>query len=525
MRDGGEDGFKNRDGPGVRGVRLFCEALVWPVFWKCLVGVPGGFSTRRLLMGVDARVRMNGRLMVSRREEMSDGVSRTAALVSLGCAKNLVDSEVMAAQLAELGYGLTKDPGEASVIVVNSCGFLESAVQEGIETVLQLAELKQSGRCETLLMAGCAVQRYGRKLPGLLPEVDGFLGVSHVNRLKEVLETVSGAGVKRGQGAPVFIGPPRAELDATTLRLRSTPPHSAYVRIADGCDNRCSFCMIPHLRGRYRSRSVEDVALEVRALAAEGVREVNLIAQDTTAFGEDRGEGGALVRLLEALEEVEWIAWIRLLYAYPDRVDNHLLGVMAGSSKVVPYLDVPLQHCVPRILRTMGRRETKESVRGLIERIRSSVSGVAIRTSLMVGFPGETEAEFRELVKFVEEVQLDHAGVFSFSPEIGSRATRLPGQVPEEVREERRSLLMEAQQTVSRRRLEGFVGRTLRVLVEGVHPESDLLLVGRHSGQAPEVDGSVIITRGTGIEGAIMDARVTRAYDYDLEAELVDSVS
>ncbi len=438
-----------------------------------------------------------------------------AAVVSLGCVKNLVDSETLAPQLVGLGYEMTSDLSEATVIVVNTCGFLESAVSEAVGYVLEAARYKAEGLCKYLVVTGCMVQRYGKKLIELLPEVDLFLGTSHYHRLGSALSAVEDGGGER-----VLIGRPVEMIGSATARARSTPWYAAYVKIAEGCGNHCSFCMIPRLRGPYRSRSVEDVENEVVRLRDEGVVEINLIAQDITAFGSDRGESGALSRLLARLELIDGIEWIRLLYAYPKRVDASLLQVMADSRKIAPYLDIPFQHCVPGILSAMHRDETVPSVDAVVELIRSYVPGIALRTSLMVGFPGESDADFNELVRFVVRTEFDHVGVFAYSAEAGARAAKLPGQVADEIKEERRLRLLEAQRGISRKRLRGLIGRVMPILVEGTHPETELLLIGRLAIQAPEVDGSVIITRGIGQTGSIVDGRITAAHDYDVEAEL-----
>lgn len=440
----------------------------------------------------------------------------SASVISLGCAKNLVDSEVMASRLAELGYVMTSDPSEASLILVNTCGFLESAVQEAIDTVLDLARYKESGSCKRLVVAGCMVQRYGKKLLGLMPEVDCFLGASHFYDLAKIL-----LACENGVSRRLWISSPRFLFHSGLSRSRSTPFFTAYVKIAEGCSNRCTYCLIPHLRGPYRSRSVEDIVVEVKRLAAEGVKEINLIAQDTTAFGADRGDPDALIGLLESLDGVDGIAWIRLLYAYPDRVNGTLLRTMAQSGKIVPYLDIPLQHCVPRVLMAMGRTTPSlQDPKELIALIRHHIPGIALRTSLIVGFPGEKEADFQALAAFVEEVEFDHLGVFGFSPEPGTRAAKLPGQRARRTKEKRREALLALQRSISRRRLTSRIGETVPVLIEGFHPETELLLSGRLATQAPEVDGMVILTKGQANRGDLVLAQITAAHDYDVEAEI-----
>lgn len=440
-----------------------------------------------------------------------------AALVSLGCAKNLVDSEVMVSQLTAMGYRMTSDPSQAALILVNTCGFLESAVQEGIETILELARNRTAGCCQRLIVAGCMVQRYGRKLVTLLPEVDCFLGTDHCYDLEEILRDSKEKATRR-----LWISPPRFLFHGNLPRSRSTPFFTAYLKIAEGCSNRCSYCLIPHLRGPYRSRSLEDILTEARGLAAQGVKEINLIAQDTTAFGSDRSDPNALVRLLESLDGIDGIAWVRLLYAYPDHIDTALLCTIAQSEKIVPYLDIPLQHCVPRILKAMGRAEPFANPEELIARIRDHIPEGALRTSIIVGFPGESEAEFQALLEFIQRVEFDHLGAFRFSPEAGTRAAKLPDQLDEQTKSARHEALLTVQQPVSRRRLSLRVGRRVPVMIEGVHPETELLLCGRTAIQAPEVDGMVIITKGRANAGDIVMVQLTAAHDYDLEGEICD---
>lgn len=441
-----------------------------------------------------------------------------AAIVSLGCAKNLVDSETLAPQLLNCGYALTREPSEAGLIVINTCGFLESAVQEAIQITLECARYKEGGGCRELILAGCMVQRYGKKLLNLLPEVDVFLGVSHYLELETILKKR-----RRGNLQKLWIAAPRHFPDSRTPRLRSTPSHTAYLKIAEGCSNCCSFCKIPQLRGPYRSRTIDDVCREACQLAAEDVKEVNLIAQDTTAFGLDRGDPRALVHLLEGLDQIPGIEWVRLLYTYPDRVDLTLLQSIAQAKKIVPYLDVPLQHCVPKILKLMRRSSSVVNVQVLLEMIKSVLPDSYLRTSIIVGFPGETEADFKELLRFVECAEFEHLGAFAYSAEQGTPAAKYALQVDEKVKEERLNTLLAVQKKISRRRLRRLVGKTVPILIEGHHPETDLLLVGRLPGQAPEVDGCVIVTKGEGQIGQIVQGRITRTHDYDVEAELIVS--
>ena len=442
--------------------------------------------------------------------------ARSACLISLGCAKNLVDSETVIPQLLKLGYVVTTEPSEAELIVVNTCGFIESAVQEAIDHLLDAARYKTVGRCRILVALGCMVQRYGKKLAAELPEVDLFLGTSHYRAVGTAVGAFS-----QGDDRRLYLGPPGGPASADTPRILSTGVGSAFIKIAEGCDNRCSFCMIPRLRGRYRSRTVEDVLHEASRLAAAGAVELNLIAQDVSAFGTDRGEPDDLLRLLSSLEEVDGLQWIRLLYLYPDRIGDGLLRAMAASEKIVPYLDLPFQHVSPSILSAMRRGGEFQRPEEVVRRIRDAVPGVALRTSLMVGFPGETEADFEALLRFVETAKFEHLGVFAYSPEAGSRAARFPGQVAEAVKEHRRDVLLEMQRGISRSLMENLVGSTARVFVCGPHPETDLLLAGRLATQAPEVDGTVIITEGEAEAGRIVTVEIVKAHDYDVEARIL----
>jgi ribosomal protein S12 methylthiotransferase len=437
-----------------------------------------------------------------------------AALISLGCAKNLIDSETMVKGLLDMGFQMTQMLADAELILINTCGFLESAVQEAINTILETAAYKNSGNCRVLIVAGCMVQRYGKKLLEQLPEVDLLIGTSHYHELGTILESSLSGNHRR-----LWIGRPLHVPGNESGRVRSTGLHTAYIKIAEGCGNSCSFCLIPHLRGPLRSRLENDILAEATLLASDGVKEINLIAQDTTAFGLDRGDPEALPHLLESLDKVPDLEWIRLLYAYPDRVTDLLLKTMARNSKVVPYLDIPIQHCVPRILKDMGRPAADPEQ--IIAKIRSVIPRIALRTSIMVGFPGETAADFKALLAFMERVEFDHAGVFAFSPEAGTRAAKLPKKPVKKTGDNRRAALLNLQREISHRKLQRQIGGTFPVLIEGPHPETELLLSGRLPTQAPEVDGNVIITSGYGEMGEISQVKITAAHDYDLEGVIL----
>jgi len=437
-------------------------------------------------------------------------------VVSLGCPKNLVDSEVMLGRLRAGGYEVVADARQAEVIVVNTCAFIDRARQESVDTILEMAREKEAGRARWLVVTGCLSQRYDAELRREIPEIDATLGTGQVD---EILRAVSGEATTTDAAE----GPPTWVYDHTTPRVLSTPWYMAYVKISEGCDYTCSFCIIPTLRGKNRSRNVEDIASEVRGLAAQGVREIVLVAQDSTRFGLDHGIRDGLAYLLRRLGRIEGIRWIRVMYAYPATLSDGILDAIAGEEKVVKYVDIPLQHASDAVLKRMKRPTGRGHLQGMVGRIRGRVPGVAIRTSFIVGFPGETEAEFAELLAFVEACEFDHLGVFTFSDEEGTTSFDLPGRVPQAVKERRKRKLMAAQKAISARRNRGRVGERVEVLVEGTHPDTDLLLRGRLSTQAPEIDGMVILNDGMAAPGAFVTARITDAHPHDLVARIVDS--
>jgi ribosomal protein S12 methylthiotransferase len=442
---------------------------------------------------------------------------RNVFVISLGCAKNLVDSEQMLGLLEAAGYRPVKHLEEAGTVVVNTCGFIQPAVEEAVETILEMVERKNEGLLDRVYAVGCFVQRYGYKLRRGIPEVDGWAGTGEIHRVAEL------AAAPRGGSPPFLIGRPGFLPEPGTPRLVSGAGFSTYLKIADGCAHRCSFCMIPSLRGPLRSRPLSSLAAEARALAGRGVVELNLVAQDTTSYGTDRAEGDRLEDLLEALLEVAGLRWIRLLYAHPSGISDRLLDLVASEERICPYLDIPLQHVNPDVLRSMERSgEEGETPWELLARIRSRGRRIHVRTTLMTGFPGETEEAFEELCAFVAAADLDHMGAFAFSPEAGIPASRLPGPVRRQEAERRRERLMRIQAGVSLRRNRRLVGRIEPVLVEGTCPETDLLLVGRTAGMAPEVDGRVLINRGRARAGRILPVRLTEAHPHDLVGELVE---
>jgi len=431
-------------------------------------------------------------------------------MVSLGCPKNLVDSEVMLGILKHAGVELTANEADADILVVNTCGFIGDAKEESIDAILSLAEHKKTGRCRKLIVAGCLSQRYKDDLSESLPEVDCFIGTGEYHRIAEVIE--------EGFRERVLVGLPTYIHDYTTPRIISTPGFYAYVKVAEGCSNHCSYCSIPSIRGEFRSRPIESVVKEAESLAAQGIKEINLIAQDTTSFGRDRGEG--LEPLLKRLIPIVGIEWIRLLYLYPGRITDEVISILGNEEKVLPYIDLPLQHISPPVLKAMNRQYTRAGVEALIEKLRTRLPGVTLRTSMIVGFPGEKESDFRELLDFVEGVKFDRLGVFTYSREEGTPAYSMKGQVPKKVKAGRMDAIMSAQREISLEKNELLIGSTVKVMVEGANDDNDAApMKGRASSQAPDVDGVVYLAGGHAEPGSIVSAKVTGAGDYDIYAE------
>jgi len=432
---------------------------------------------------------------------------------TLGCPKNRVDSEVMLGTLAEAGYRLVQDPARAEVVVVNTCGFIESAKVESVEAIVELAEHRRSGRCRKLVVTGCLVQRHAKELAKELPEVDHFLGTG---AYAEIARVVSDAQAKR-----LVVPDPDFVHSASTPRVNSLPSHTAYLKVSEGCDNACAFCIIPKLRGPQRSRTIDDVAAEAAALAAQGTIELSLVAQDLTAWGYDLPGRPKLHDLLRELVKVDGVRWIRLHYAYPRDVPDALVDVVAREPKIVKYLDMPLQHSSDRLLRAMKRGRSSQFLRDLLAKLRARVPGIALRTSLIVGLPGETEEDFEDLLRFVEEQRFERLGVFEFSPEEGTPAAEMRRQVPDAVKRARYARVMELQQGISRAHQRAMIGRRLEVLVEGRSEETEHLLAGRHAQQAPEIDGLTYVNDGVAYPGEIVTVEVTDASEYDLVGRVV----
>lgn len=435
-------------------------------------------------------------------------MQKTVGVVSLGCSKNRVDTEQMLGLLRREGYEIVSDPKRARVIIVNTCGFIASAKEESINTILEMAEYKKTGNCEALVVTGCLSQRYGGELRGELPEIDAMLGVNQYARLPQVLR-----GLTAG-GCPMHTAPSDTFFEGD--RVLTTPSYSAYVKIGDGCDNRCSFCAIPLIRGGYRSRPREAILEETQKLVSGGVREISLVAQDTTRYGTDTPPGDSrLAELLQETAQVPGLTWLRALYCYPARVDERLLDAMCEIPQAAPYIDLPIQHIVPRLLEAMHRHGTAEHIREVVRAAR--VRGMTLRTSIIVGFPGETQADFEELLAFIGEARFDRLGAFAFSPEEDTPAYDMPGQVDEEEKQRRLDELMRLQQRISLEANQRRVGEEAEVLVEGTR---EGLAYGRSQREAPEIDGKILFPPKSPVRpGEFRRVRVTQAQEYDLVGE------
>jgi len=443
---------------------------------------------------------------------------KSVYILSLGCPKNLVDSEVMSALLSRAGWSVTDRPDRAAAIVVNTCAFILPAKEESVEEILRMAAWKKKGRCRRLVVAGCLPQRYGAELARELPEVDLFLGTGDFPGIAAHLERL-GEGPRRTPA--VQVGKPLYLMDASVARRVSTAFYS-YLKIAEGCSNRCAYCVIPSIRGPFRSRPMDDIVAEAERLAAEGTREIVLIAQDTTAWGRDLRGRPTLNGLLKRLCAIGGPRWIRILYAYPRNITAELLATMAAEEKLCRYLDVPVQHIDDGILKAMNRKGTSAFLRKKIDEIRRAVPGIALRTSLIVGYPGETEDAFERLLGFVEEARFESLGVFAYSPEEGTAAERLPGQVPEAEKRRRQGLVMEAQAAIADEIGLARIGALEDVLIEGRTEREDFPWRGRTRFQAPEIDGMTYVRGAELAPGEIVRCRITAAELYDLYAETAE---
>jgi ribosomal protein S12 methylthiotransferase len=446
---------------------------------------------------------------------MSDS-PKTVRMISLGCPKNLVDSEVMLGLLKQKGW-TPSETDDAHVVIVNTCGFIREAKEESIETILSLAAAKEGGRIRKLVVAGCLPQRYGRELLPELPEVDLFVGTGEFHRIADLLDRSARGKLRQKQ----WIDSPEFIYDHRTPRIHSSPPGSMYLKVSEGCANFCSYCVIPRIRGRLRSRPISSILKEAKEAASRGVKEINLIAQDITAYGKDRRDGSSLVQLLKGLAKVEGVRWIRLLYAHPAHLTEGLVHLIRDEEKVCKYLDLPIQHVDEGILKAMNRPLLKRRMPDLIDWVRREIPGVVLRTSLIVGFPGETEQSFRRLLEFVREAQFDRLGVFSYSPEEGTPAALLKDQVQDRIKLRRSRQIMSLQKRISLKKQKALIGSRVQVLVERPGGSPGLLWEGRTQGQAPEVDGVTFLTKGRARAGDMVNVRILDAGPYDLFGEIL----
>jgi ribosomal protein S12 methylthiotransferase len=432
---------------------------------------------------------------------------KTIFFQSLGCPKNLVDTEVMLGISVGDGFKVVREPDDAEVIVVNTCSFVNDSKRESIDAILNAAEYKKDGKCQRLIVTGCLPQRYKADLKVSFPEVDAFVGTGQYGNL---LDFIGGKKEEDfGFKHPKYIH------NEHTPRINSQPFYKAYLKISEGCIKNCAFCIIPKIRGTLRSRTIPSLVEEAKKLVEGGAVELNLIAQDLTDYGRDLRDGTTVPGLLRELVKVDGLEWIRLLYVYPDELSDEMLDLIANEPKICKYLDMPVQHINDRMLALMNRKVTGETIRRRIERIRAKIPDIALRSTIIVGYPGETEAEFQELKAFVEEAQFDHLGVFAYSHEESTASYSLPEQLPEELKQARREEIMAVQQKISNANLKKRVGRTVPVLVEEVSEESEYLWQGRHAGQAPEIDGNVLIRGGKVIRGMIVNVKLEKAMEYD----------
>jgi len=448
---------------------------------------------------------------------------KKVGFISLGCPKNLVDSEVMMGQLKANGYELTADASEADTVVVNTCGFIDSAKKESIEAILEAGRLKSDGKATRLVVAGCLVERYRDELKASMPEVDAFIGTSQINDILAVCDpktdTRSLPVIALGKQSSTYL------YDESTPRVLATPSHYAFIKIAEGCDRPCAFCFIPQMRGHFRSRRFGSIVAEAHQLAEEGVKELILVAQDSSRYGEDLGKQDALAHLLRELSHTDGIEWVRVMYTYPTHISDGFLDVLAEEPKAVKYLDMPLQHASPNVLKLMKRGGNRASLERLIKRVRDRVPGIAVRTTFITGFPGETDEDFEQLLGFVKTVEFDRVGVFTYSDEEGTPAFDLPNKVEPKIAKQRRARLMKEQSRISRKRNKAAIGRQVRVIFEGEANESELLWQGRMETQAPDIDGCVLINDApegfVPIPGDLVNVLITEAQQYDLVGRIV----
>lgn len=435
--------------------------------------------------------------------------------VSLGCSKNLVDTEVMLRVLYDAGFEITPDETEAEIIVVNTCGFIESAKQESIDNILDVAKLREWGKCRHIIATGCLVERYREEVMAELPEIDALVGVGSLSDIAEACRAVM-----RGEKYTSFGDKNTSKLGGE--RILTTEDHTAYLKIAEGCDNRCTYCAIPLIRGKLRSRSIEDIVSEAKDLEALGVKEINLIAQDTSRYGLDLYGEYSLARLVRAITEQTSIPWIRLLYCYPDKITDELIEELRANPRLVKYMDIPIQHISDKILKAMNRHGGSELIKSTVKKLRERVPGIVLRTTAMVGFPGETEDDFAELCEFIKEARFDHFGAFTYSPEEGTEAAELDGEIDEQTKQDRYDIIMQTQLTVTEDQNADKIGKTYTVLCEGFDTVAEIYY-GRSYADAPDVDGRVYFSSKFKVErGEFVEVLVTEAMDYDLIGEKIN---
>ena len=437
-------------------------------------------------------------------------------MVSLGCPKNTVDSERVLGDLVSSGYDLTQNEEDAEIIIVNTCGFIESAKKESVDTILEMARKKIDGKCRQLIVTGCLAERHTQELLDEIPEIDHLLGVGQYPQLKNILKENESDLNNRNH-----VATPAEFYESYTDRLMTTAFYTAYLKISEGCSNRCAFCIIPKMRGPMRSRSPESILAETENLAQRGVKELNIISQDTTMYGIDLAMKDGLVRLLREMSNVKGVEWIRLLYCYPTFINSGLIDYLASEEKVCRYIDVPLQHTHDEILKSMKRQETEGDVRKMLDELRLKIPDISLRTTFITGFPGETEEHFKHMLRFLCEMEFDHVGIFTYSDEEGTTAYDYPDRVPEEVKLERKNILMEFQKEIVLRKNKEKVGQVESVLVEGFDAQENYIMTGRLASQAPDIDGQVILEKCEAEPGEIIPMRITAAVDYDLVAEPV----
>ncbi len=437
-------------------------------------------------------------------------------MVSLGCPKNQVDAEILLANFKKAGFEITADAGLADVVVINTCGFIEDAKRESIENILEFCTLKEEGRIKCIAVTGCLAERYRDEVAAEIPEADVILGIGANADLVQAVQTVLDGKQKK-----ITSFPNRCDLPLEGARILTTLPFFAYLKIAEGCDNCCSYCAIPAIRGPFRSRPIEHVVSEAQRLAASGVTELVLVAQDTTRYGEDLYGGSALAKLLDELNGIEGLRWIRVLYCYPERITDELIDAIARNDKAVKYLDLPIQHCNADILHAMRRMGDRKTLEALIQKLRERVPGITLRTTLIAGFPGETKKQFAELCQFVKDMRFDHLGCFAYSQEDGTPAASMDGQLDEHEKRRRADIVMTEQATIAERRNRKMIGKTVEVLVEGFDRYAECYF-GRTAADAPDIDGKIFFTASAGVAvGSYVCVRVEDMLDYDLTGSMV----